>query len=48
MEKTRSIGKIRRDVATLVAFKHGVSDNYVRKVIRGDRENETIMASYME
>ena len=48
MEKTAPAKQKRRDVATLVATKHNVSDNYVRKVIRGERENDEILASYME
>lgn len=38
----------RRDVATIVAGLHGVSVRYVRYVLAGDRENQAIMASYME
>jgi hypothetical protein len=37
----------RRDVATLVADIHGVTADHVRKVIRGDRENDHILATYM-
>lgn len=37
----------RRDLATRVAQIHGVTADYVRKVIRGDRENESILATYM-
>jgi hypothetical protein len=48
MEKTQPISIKRRDVATIVARIHGVSDNYVRKVIRGDRENEEIFSTVME
>ena len=33
----------RRDLATIVAKIHGVSDNYVRKILRGDRENDDIL-----
>lgn len=38
----------RRDVATLVAGIHGVTADHVRKVIRGDRENNQILATYMQ
>jgi hypothetical protein len=38
----------RRDVATLVAGIHGVTADHVRKVIRGDRENDQILATYMQ
>lgn len=37
----------RRDVAALVAEIHGVTADHVRKVVRGDRENEQILATYM-
>ena len=37
----------RRDVAALVADIHGVTADHVRKVVRGDRENEQILATYM-
>lgn len=36
----------RRDIATLVARLHGVTPNYVRKVINGKRENEDILMTY--
>lgn len=39
---------IRRDVVALVAEAHRVSPRYVRYVIAGDRENEEILATYME
>ncbi len=48
MEKTIQRSTKRRDVATIVADIHGVTDNYVRKVMRGERENEAIIATYME
>ena len=38
----------RRDVAKLVAGIHGVTADHVRKVIRGDRENVQILATYMQ
>jgi hypothetical protein len=38
----------RRDAATLVASIHGVTADHVRKVIRGDRENDEILATYMQ
>jgi hypothetical protein len=47
MEKTLSNSIKRRDAATLTARIHGVSDNYVRKVLRGERENEEIFSTYM-
>jgi hypothetical protein len=37
----------RRDVAALVAEIHGVTADHVRKVVRGDRENGQILATYM-
>ncbi len=37
----------RRDVAALVAEIHSVTADHVRKVVRGDRENEQILATYM-
>lgn len=48
MEKTNPPKTKRRDVATLTAAVHGVSADYVRKVIRGDREHEGILTTYME
>ena len=48
MEKNTQHSIKRRDVAAIVAKIHGVSDNYVRKVMRGDRENEAIFSSVME
>ena len=38
----------RRDVPALVAEIHGVTADHVRKVVRGDRENEQILATYMQ
>lgn len=38
----------RRDVAKLVAGIHGVTADHVRKVIRGDRENDQILATYLQ
>jgi hypothetical protein len=38
----------RRDVAALVAEIHGVTADHVRKVVRGDRENGQILATYMQ
>jgi hypothetical protein len=37
----------RRDLASRVAEIHGVTADHVRKVIRGDRDNESILATYM-
>jgi hypothetical protein len=37
----------RRDLASRVAEIHGVTADHVRKVMRGDRENESILATYM-
>jgi hypothetical protein len=46
--KQKSERKLRRrDVATLVADIHGVTADHVRKVMRGDRENDQILATYM-
>jgi hypothetical protein len=47
MEKTLPNSIKRRDVATLVARIHGVSERYVRYVIAGERENEEIFSTYM-
>lgn len=38
----------RRDVPALVAKIHGVTADHVRKVVRGDRENKEILATYMQ
>ncbi|WP_158085295.1 hypothetical protein [Niastella vici] len=38
----------RRDVPALVAEIHGVTADHVRKVVRGDRENQEILATYMQ
>jgi hypothetical protein len=38
----------RRDVPALVAEIHGVTADHVRKVIRGERGNEEILATYMQ
>jgi len=35
------------DLATITARICGVSDNYVRKVIRGDRNNDRVFDTYM-
>ena len=32
----------------LVAEIHGVTADHVRKVVRGDRENQEILATYMQ
>ena len=48
MEKTNVKSVKRRDVAALVADIHKVSARYVLYVISGDRENEAVMATYME
>ena len=48
MQKNKDTVKRRRDVASLVAEIHGVTADHVRKVIRGDRENEEIVLTYME
>ena len=37
----------RRDLASRVAEIHGVTADHVRKVMRGDRDNESILATYM-
>jgi len=38
----------RDDLATIVADIHGVTADYVRKVRNGERENEEILATYMD
>lgn len=48
MEKPNESAIIRKDVVSLVAQVHGVSPRYVRYIINGERENEEIMATYME
>jgi hypothetical protein len=48
MEKTTQSSIKRRDVTTIVAKIHGVSDRYVRYVINGERENDAIFSTYME
>jgi hypothetical protein len=47
-KKTEETMLRRRDVAALVAEIHGVTADHVRKVVRGDRENEQILATYMQ
>ncbi len=47
MQKNNETVLRRRDVAALVAEIHGVTADHVRKVIRGDRDNVQIMATYM-
>src|SRR5438045_2336570 len=46
--KTSNVNKKRDDLASTVAELHGVSPDYVRKVRRGERENEEIMATIMD
>ena len=48
MQHKKETALRRRDVATLVASIHGVTADHVRKVIRGDRENDQILATYMQ
>ena len=38
----------RDDTAAITANICGVSDNLVRKVMRGERENELVVSVYME
>jgi len=47
MLQNKKIVPRRRDVATMVAAIHGVTADYVRKVIRGERENDQILATHM-
>jgi len=47
MLQNKKIVPRRRDVATMVAAIHGVTADYVRKVIRGERDNDQILATYM-
>jgi hypothetical protein len=47
MKQPKETKPRRRDVATLVADIHGVTADHVRKVIRGDRENDQILSTYM-
>lgn len=37
----------RDDLATITARIHGVTDGYVRRVIKGERTNERIFETYM-
>jgi hypothetical protein len=48
MQKNNETVLRRRDVAARVAEIHGVTADHVRKVIRGDRENVKIMATYLQ
>jgi hypothetical protein len=43
MENTQLTQKPRRDLASLVAKIHGVTPDYVRKIIRTDRKNDKIL-----
>lgn len=43
MDSMRNKPKRRRDLATIVAEVHDVTPDYVRKILRGDRENEEIL-----
>jgi hypothetical protein len=47
-QKNKEMMLRRRDVPALVAEIHGVTADHVRKVVRGDRENEEILATYMQ
>ena len=47
-QKNKEIALRRRDVPALVAEIHGVTADHVRKVVRGDRENEEILATYLQ
>jgi hypothetical protein len=46
-QKNKEMVLRRRDVPALVAEIHGVTADHVRKVVRGDRENAEILATYM-
>jgi hypothetical protein len=43
MEQNQSKTNRRRDLASMVAKIHGVTPDYVRKVIRTDRHNDDIL-----
>jgi hypothetical protein len=47
-QKNKEMVLRRRDVPALVAEIHGVTADHVRKVVRGDRENAEILATYMQ
>lgn len=47
-QKNKEMVLRRRDVPALVAEIHGVTADHVRKVVRGDRENVEILATYMQ
>ena len=38
----------RRDAAAIIAKAHGYTPDYVRKVIRGERKNDEVKASYTQ
>jgi hypothetical protein len=48
MDNTTTIKKRKDDTAATTAEICRVSDNYVRKIARGDRENEIVFTIYME
>jgi len=48
MGKTNYTGGQRDDTAKIIGKIHGVSADYVRKVMKGERENEDIMASVID
>ena len=47
-EKAIDIRKKRDDTAAIVAQIHHVTDGYVRKVINGERNNDSILSSYIK
>jgi len=48
MNKPKARTKTRDDVANIIADLMGVTPDYVRKVRRGDREDEEIFSMIME
>lgn len=46
--KSRKNNRKRDDVATVVAKMYGVSENYVQKVRRGDRDDEDVLTTIMD
>lgn len=48
MAKGRGKYKKRDDTARIVAQIHGVSQSYVEKVRRGERENEEVLATLID
>jgi hypothetical protein len=48
MSKTSRNSRLNDDTTRIVASIHGVSEDHVRRVRRGDRNNEEILATAIE